>query len=287
VIDPTGRARDAAAAPVELGVGAARTLSGAGRGRVVAVFRRAAYLRLPAGLVALVAPDVWPGPLHVRSTLRPDLLAPGDPVVVVAGSHVVVGRSHLDLGRSRVWEGPLPDPAALARASSAASGLAAGVLAGAPPSALREPAYGDRLAVALRRLAHDDLVGVATAIGGLGPGLTPAGDDALAGILLVARTLGGTAVEPRLLAVARSSRTTSVASAFLEWAARGQSVAPVHDLLVALAAGDGPGAARHLTALQRLGHTSGADLAYGLALGLGLGLEVQPRRAEVGRVSPC
>ena len=42
----------------------------------------------------------------------------------------------------------------------------------------------------------------------------------------------------------------------------------MHDLLAALADGDRAAADIHLAALGRIGHTSGADLAYGLRLGL-------------------
>ena len=293
---------------VELGLGARAALAVDGRGRVVAVYRRAAYLRVPGGLVALTTPDVWRGPLHLRSAVAPERLAPGDVVDVVGGSHMRVGRAGVvDLAGASVWRGTLPALTGLAepvtrtapsgrfvspvgdpyrtgdtysperarRVTSSGSaadrwiGSVAGLFASAPPSALLgDERFAGRLGVAVHRLRQGDLAGVARAIGGLGPGLTPAGDDTLAGILLIARARGGEAAEDGLVAVARGVATTSVASAFLEWAARGQTVEPAHDLLVAIAAGDAPAAAAHLSALLRIGHTSGADLAYGLHLGL-------------------
>lgn len=265
---------------VELGEGAGQVLAVDGRGRVVAVYRRAAYLRLPAGLVALVVPGVWRGPSHVRCGARPGLLAPGDRVDVAGGASLRIGGVVVDLSRATVWRGRLPAPEALAAASAA-------IFESAPPTALLDPRYADRLAGALHRLDHDDLDGVARALGGLGPGLTPAGDDVLAGILLVRRALGGDAAGPRLEAAVRAVRTTWIAKEMLVWAARGQAVEPVHDLLVALAGGDGPRAAASLAALARLGHTSGADLAFGLAMGLGLRTAHSPRtRNGVARVSP-
>ncbi len=276
---------------IELGEGAREALAFDGRGQVVAVYRRAAYVRLPAGLVALTTDDVWRGPLYTRSLVRPDRLAPGDRVDVVGGCELRVGATSVDLSTARVWRGPLPDPARLtaALALAAADDRGAGfadLFAGAPPTALAGPLFADCLGVALRRLDHGDLAGVARAIGGLGPGLTPAGDDTLAGILLVSRVLAGDAAEDGLVAVADGVRTTSVARAFLHWAARGQSVEPVHDLLAALAAGDGPAAAVHLAVLGELGHSSGADLAYGLHLGLATGLG-PGSGVEVARVSPA
>jgi len=292
---------------VEFGLGALAALAVDGRGRVVAVYRRAAYLQVPGGLVALTTADVWRGPLHVRSPVAPDRLAPGDVVDVVGGCHVRIGRvGVVDLADASVWRGALPDLApaepvtltaprgrfvspgggpyrtgdtysperALSVTGSASAAnrwnaSAADVFAAAPPPALvTDERFAGRLEVALHRLRKADLAGVARAIGGLGPGLTPAGDDTLAGILLVARAVGGEAAEDGLVAVARGVATTSIARAFLEWAARGQTVEPAHDLLAALAAGDPATAAVHLCALARLGHTSGADLAYGLHLGL-------------------
>ena len=236
---------------VELGLGARAALAVDGRGRVVAVYRRAAYLRVPGGLVALTTPDVWRGPLHVRSAVAPERLAPGDVVDVVGGSHVRVGRAGVvDLAGASVWRGTLPALTGLAepvtrtapsgrfvspvgdpcrtgdtysperarRVTSSGSaadrwiGSAAELFASAPPSALLgDERFAGRLGVAVHRLRQGDLAGVARAIGGLGPGLTPAGDDTLAGILLVARARGGEAAEDGLVAVARGVATTSVA----------------------------------------------------------------------------
>ncbi|MGH2631313.1 MAG: hypothetical protein ACRDHI_12270, partial [Actinomycetota bacterium] len=45
------------------GSGARAALHGAGR--VVAWFPRACYVSMPSGVIALVSPDVQPGPIHV------------------------------------------------------------------------------------------------------------------------------------------------------------------------------------------------------------------------------
>ncbi len=107
----------------------------------------------------------------------------------------------------------------------------------------------------------DALQAAARALGGLGPGLTPAGDDALSGILFAFRAMGGPTVEPALVAVARSVRTSDLGAALLEAAAGGFHIEPVHDLVMAAAAGD-PGAAASAAAdLDRFGSSSGADVA--------------------------
>jgi hypothetical protein len=163
-----------------------------------------------------------------------------------------------------VWRGDLPDAEALA----AAVPLAGEVLGAATPSVLLEDPWRPALDRATVCLEKGELDGAAAALGGAGPGLTPAGDDALAGILMAVRARFGAAAEDDLLEVAGVVRTSRLALAFLRWAARGQSIAPVHDLLGSLAAGDRDRAGAALEELCAFGHSSGADLALGLRLGL-------------------
>ena len=86
----------------------------------------------------------------------------------------------------------------------------------------------------------------------------------LSGILFAVRTLRGPTVEPALLAVARSVRTSDLATAVLAGAASGYHIEPVHDLVMAAAAGDSNAATSAATALDRFGSSSGADIAHGL-----------------------
>lgn len=234
----------------DLGRGARRVLAAASRGRVVSVYRRAAYLRFPGGLVALVSGGAPAGPVHLRCTLLPPVRE-GDEVAT-DGSRLA-GRDWALRCDGPVWEGELPDPADLCSRH------------------LPEPAPADTVAGAdllAPLLRAGRLEEVAALLGGRGEGLTPAGDDLVAGVLVVARLRWGPAAQERLLAVAGAVETTEVAGAFLAWAARGQCIAPVHDLLVALAAGDGTAGDRALRRLRAIGASSGRHLAAGLALGL-------------------
>jgi uncharacterized protein DUF2877 len=238
---------------LDAGLGAAEVLARPGSGQVVSVHRRAAYVRLDGGLIALVAPGVEPGPLHVRCTALPPLW-PGEAVTV--DGRGLAGRTWALRSPTVVWRGALPDPAALA-ARAGDKGVRA-VARSAPPDA----------AAVLRRVGGPEGIdALAAVLGGRGPGLTPAGDDVLAGVVLVARVLGGQEAEDRLGASVAAVPTTEVSRAFLAWAARGQSIAPVHDWLLGLAAGDGPVARRALTRLHAIGADSGRSLAAGLALG--------------------
>ncbi|HVL04354.1 MAG TPA: DUF2877 domain-containing protein [Acidimicrobiales bacterium] len=230
---------------IEVGLGAQEVLEAGGRGTVAAVFSKAAYLRLPAGLVALCTAEVPSGPIHARGPFPILRLAAGE-AVTVDGS--VAG---VDLAGARVWRGELPDMATVDPS----------IFARAPASALA--AYPERAARAAEHLAGGDLAGVVGALSGLGPGLTPAGDDALAGILLVA----GSHDRAAAIDAAARARTNDIARAFLAWAARGQSIEPVHRLLVAA---DRQQAESAVADLLRFGHSSGADLLFGLRLALGV-----------------
>lgn len=218
-----------------------------GRGRVVGVHRKALYLDLPGGLCALTSAVAPPGPLHLRYRALP-------PARV--GEQV---RTDGRVLRADTW----------AVATDAVSWVGA-----LPPAAV----LGDVPTPA-------DVADAAGRLGGRGPGLTPEGDDVLAGLLLVARAGGGTAVEDDLVAVARAVPTTAVASAFLLWAARGQCIAPAHDALGHLVgSAPDPGAPARLTAV---GASSGAALLAGLRLGLDPGsCSTAVRAIEFDRLSP-
>jgi len=110
---------------------------------------------------------------------------------------------------------------------------------------------------------------------GSGPGLTPAGDDVLAGFLVAAHAtadprLAGwqDAVRDRLLRV----RTTAVSLAMLQCALDGYATTELSDYLYAVC-DDGPAGSRKrlhraTAALQAVGHSSGAALMAGVQLAL-------------------
>jgi hypothetical protein len=284
-------------AAVLAGCGGAAALPGADAGRVVAVFSRAVYLSLPGGMIALVGPDAEPGPLHAHVTRLP-AVAVGDPVWTAGGRLYISGRPVP--GRPDTWRPPpLPDPGradAIARTLhrvldhepqlDLAESDALAPLARAPGPKEAPPSLVPPVAALPALLSPGDagpgaepdalaplaagrwtLDGAAAALAGRGAGLTPAGDDVLAGLFLVARMRLGRPAEPRLVALAGRCRTHDISRAFLVEAARGRSVAALHDLIGAGADGDLAAARRARTRLARVGHTSGLDLAYGVLAG--------------------
>ena len=95
---------------------------------------------------------------------------------------------------------------------------------------------------------------------GRGGGLTPAGDDVLAGFLVAAHAYGFPAPGIRDLATS-GARTTRLAAALLRYAARGESIPELTRFLVAL--GDGVDVVAATDELLRIGHSSGTSLAMG------------------------
>ncbi len=95
---------------------------------------------------------------------------------------------------------------------------------------------------------------------GRGPGLTPEGDDLVAGAAGVLVAAGAGDLVAALMGAHLRARTTSLSATLLELAARGMGPEPLQALL----AGD-PGA---LARLLRLGHSTGAAYAHGAAIAL-------------------
>lgn len=191
----------------------------------------------------------------------------------------------VDLRHARQWV-PSPcrfpaDPAVIARRlASLLPRVAEGrgfapALAGRPlafPLELALPRMR-RLAAALAAPGPDPraLEGAALDLIGVGPGLTPSGDDVVGGMLLALRlrpegcpSWHG-ALADAVLASARQ-RTHPISAALLADLAAGQSYGVLHDFLQALAAGEASLIEPALDALVAIGHTSGWDLFAGLAL---------------------
>lgn len=135
-------------------------------------------------------------------------------------------------------------------------------------------------------MAEDDRPGLRRIIRelvGRGPGLTPAGDDVLAGFLAALHAFGSCpAGLAREIVALASDRTTALSASLLSHAGRGEAAAPLLELLDAVRGhGQVRPAARRLL---RAGYASGIDLAHGvLAAGRAVlaGMPVPPHPAVV------
>jgi Protein of unknown function (DUF2877) len=221
---------------LDLGVGARTTLSEGARGRVIATYARAFYLRFDTGVIAVTDATAERGPIHLRCPFLPTARVGEE--MAVRGNRI----SDVDLS-APVWAGDWVVRPGSAQVLAAVA--SPDLLTGGVPDVW--PSYREDLAAG-------DLGRAAEVLGGLGPGLTPAGDDVLGGLLLVASALG----YPRLDEI--EVRTNEISAAYLSWAARGQGIEAAHDVLVGR---DGA-----LDRLLAIGASSGAAIAYGIGLGL-------------------
>jgi hypothetical protein len=173
-----------------------------------------------------------------------------------------VGSDTTDLEVVR-WFDPKPRLGALSRRDLARHAAGLDRVAAGP--------LGAELERALTRRNRQEAIEVGSLLIGRGSGLTPAGDDVLAGALAAMVTLGDAIadrsapglvalVEPAVLELARA-RTTLLSATLLRHACAGRVAGPVGSLLVALAAGTR--VEEELRSVERLGHSSGAALAAG------------------------
>lgn len=246
--------------------------------------------RLPCGLVLPTTSAELP-----LTSLAPPSLTPRSPG---ASAGFVLGDGAVG------WTGPAGPvvvravrewaPARPRRGEVAASALAAVRTAlndaglGAAALASADPGVDLRLLADLAAAAgdRDASVAVAARLLGSGPGLTPSGDDVLAGFLAGAAAFGlDTAALREAIAVLAPARTTALSAALLWHAARGEcidEVAAVAAILTSHQRIAPEQAGRALGRLRSVGHTSGAALALGLVTAAGSALHAQAVPAKTG-----
>ncbi len=120
------------------------------------------------------------------------------------------------------------------------------------PDAWWDPRPVPRIRLEVDRRWRPDAVRLA----GRGSGLTPAGDDVLAGYAAGLTLFHGRCLEAVRIAAVAAPRTTTLSATLLRHAARGELPEPAHSLLEE---GDPE-------PLRRFGHSSGCALLLGLAL---------------------
>ncbi|MFC4113623.1 DUF2877 domain-containing protein [Nonomuraea zeae] len=245
--------------------------------------------RRPARVLAAFPAGVY---LEVRTELEPSVLAvitgaatrlPNSVLLagplphVTVGDDASVGDRAIDLGSLslsvRRWWDPAPP---LGRTDRARLEHAAACLGDPPDPGLSGNGAVEMLAGSC---AEGWLLGAVTAaeqLVGLGPGLTPSGDDVLAGLLVTLRHLGAAAGADRAIWLAdwlaatvtfdARTRTTPLSATLLHCAARGEASPEVIAVLRGITGRQALEPA--LRRLHRLGHTSGSDLAQGVGIGL-------------------
>jgi hypothetical protein len=262
-------------------------------GLVLACFEHSLYLKLATPVLVCVGDErIGRGPLNVCVSphdwrLLSSCLA-GDAVRVTADAVTIGERAVLPLNEGSRWR-----PRSIRadhRPAIAIELLVRNALARAPADGLFRPALGESTrspSSPLGRIASPAIDAFRSWLGcspsngkvtpppavianliGLGPGLTPSGDDLLAGSLIMLTTLRMDKHRAALweyIAPKLDAGTSEISAAHLLAAAQGEGHEAIHDIVAAvLAAPDRMPAA--LDHIDTLGHTSGWDAAAGLLL---------------------
>lgn len=277
----------------DIGAEAAIALRDGGAGVVAAVFERSIYVRFGARWICLGNADIGSGPVNVPCRASLDWRS-----LTVSGARAVVDGSSLELGqRCRIgfagapgWMPapcPVPDwprvsdaldvlcralpserPADGFAGLIGADGAARGLVTRAAEPAIRQ----------LRRWITGEaaepgreLAGAVQRLVGLGPGLTPSGDDFLGGALAALRHAGRADLADSLWAAIGSlggDATSAISYCHLEAAARGQLGEDLHRVLVAVLSGEGDAVRRAVRPLRDKANNSPWDGLCGIEASL-------------------
>ncbi len=283
----------------------ARTLRQEGwEGEVLAVHPRSCYLVGEEGDIYAVVPETYGnGPLNVVIPASYaeilEALAPAA-LVTSSGRYLILGESlEVGLEKAVLWDPKAhpalgADPAGLYRSLTE---LYKTAVARSPEQSLarllpylreedlpapfqtvahfpRSHALIGGLVTSLARRSRRSLKVVASSLAGLGPGLTPAGDDFLAGVLLALAMVqehreDGELMElGRLLLDTAAPRTHEISAAYLKAAHVGEASERWHDLFGAVVVGEAQPIATAALGVMTAGETSGADMLAGFLAGM-------------------
>ena len=252
---------------------------------VAAVFDRSLYLRSGEKFVCIGGPTIGNGPLTLVAAcdLRSALLGlrPGQPAAV-SQSAITIGPTAFVLDACDLWRPDAwPRVASLAALSETHDAIAHRAATEAPDEGLGRAIAGacdTRLArVARIRIARfeawlrnaidadgaSSLPAPVRDLVGLGPGLTPSGDDFLIGALALLAAIGKTEAHAslaRALADVPPELTSPLSRCFLRAAAAGHVGEKLHTAVSAITAGDADAA---IAAIRDVGHSSGWDMMAG------------------------
>ncbi len=270
-----------------IGVDALRALE-PGAGEIAAIFRRSLYIRSGEAWACVGTPEIGAGPLNIVTDLRCDwsaMVSLGQSVSV-DDRRLRIGVLALDLAGASVWSPPpFPDwdPARAEEGLAHLDGLLGAHSApveglGCFAAAVPEPVSLEARAAAplvarLSRWAAEGGGGDPEAVPllGLGPGLTPSGDDFLAGFMAGLHAIHAFELRDslwRTLVPPLAHATGPISRAHLECAAKGRLAERQHLILNAILAADADAIGVALAVLAGDEHTSSWDGLAGIASAL-------------------
>lgn len=254
-------------------------------GRVLAVFGAVIYVEFGTELLCVTRQGVDAGPLSLttdapeQTDFRQSGLTPGAWAILRDGCLHLGGRFRVDTVQASRWTPPVPGlpihASGLRRLTYCVpsdimdKGLGGFLLPGFTPAAndhVGRAAAGS-VAGARRWLVHGGGTDWAQSLIGLGPGLTPSGDDFLGGMMIALQTFGRGELACELwsdIEAAAVRDTNRISAALMQAASAGVGGGSLHDAINALL---GWGVIE--PALERLsfvGHSSGWDALAGAVI---------------------
>lgn len=242
---------------LSIGAGVSSALVGSRPGRVVGVFSSGLYVVSDSHIFAVADQRVPAGPVHLIVD-RPIGPVREGTRVQFSGGTIDIGTVRIDLHNVEPWRPAHPSAADL----EVARPILAAVLT--PDQVV--PDLTSVWHEAMTCIAQRDLHRLQTLTGGRGGGLTPSGDDLLAGVVLfdAFENPHPSRLARRVELMART-KTTNLSLTFLHWAAIGHSIAPVHALFDAATTGEQQAVRDVVGAVDRVGGSSGRALLAGIA----------------------
>lgn len=293
-----------------VGIDANAALRPGRSGVVAASFARSCYVRFAGDWVCVGDSDIGPGPLNIpcRAHAPADwsTIAPvGRCARVTGGALIIDGRRRIVLAGAPVWRPPRRAPWTRADAARGLRGLAQRLPPRLPADGLASLlAPGARVHAPVARAALPAVAGLeawlarprddpamagraAASLLGLGPGLTPSGDDFLAGCLAALRATGRHRAADELWAAVAAhapGATNAISLAHLRAAAGGRLGEDLHRVLDAVLGADPAALDRAVARLSTKPHHSTWDCLAGMCTVL---RAVAAPRQTAGRRRPA
>ena len=248
------------------GAVAARILSRSSHARITHVFHKSFYAEVGDQLICVLAEDFLNGPINICVNEIPRILDVGTCIEITST-------------KAKIWEpikfGPINAdrlfenlPETYRKDLIEAKSLLPKSLSSALFKTIAQPALID-LCLFLRDKKTAPVPAIKSLLG-LGPGLTPSGDDFLIGVMLVLHTVGEKDLFLKLAKIVKnfaSLQTSSISNAHLSaMTDSAQANCLLHDLLFAL---QGKKSIKQaLIRAENFGHSSGKDAIAGIITAL-------------------
>ncbi len=288
--------------PVHLaGSVASRLLHDTANGRVAALFNSSFYIETEDGFVCIGNEDLRPSPLNVVTMAPAGMNWPAsglrlnENVTVCANTVSVGNRFSFLMSSACTWspesvsgwnildlERGIKTLREVAANHVGAEGLGSWLIPGFQPSCEQRVYSSAKKPMAelqqwlIAALGNPDKKIVLTAktvhpLIGLGPGLTPSGDDFFGGMMIALHAVGETRICRQLWKlVYPGAKDTSnpISCAHLKAASHGEGSETIHRALSAVLKGCPQGIQNCLSGIDHIGHTSGWDIMAGVVIAL-------------------